>query len=184
MKNNTLRNSFSIYLHFKLILTTARNDFHDFHFVHRGDEFRKDYSRISGLRSLLPQTVMVALTATKDQRNRTSKLLGMNTYETIIGCCDKTNIMYFTKQASSDIVDNFQWLIDELITKKEGTPKSIIYCRNIKSCSQIYALFRRKIGAKNSCIGHPSAQNCLYAMFHHSTPEKNKNIVAENVRIK
>lgn len=65
---------------------TARNDFHDFHFVHRGDEFRKDYSRISELRSLLPHAVMVALTATatKDERNRTSKLLGMNTYETII----------------------------------------------------------------------------------------------------
>lgn len=112
-----------------------------------GDEFRKDYSRISGLRSHLPQAVMVALTATatKDERNRTSKLLGMNTYETIIGCCDRTNIMYFTKQASSDIEENLQWLIDELITKKEGTPKSIIYCRNIKSCSQINSLFRRKI---------------------------------------
>lgn len=80
--------------------------------------------------------------------------------------------MYFTKQASSDIEENLQWLIDELITKKEGTPKSIIYCRNIKSCSQIYSLFRRKIGAQNSYIGQPSAQNCLYAMFHHSTPEK------------
>lgn len=127
---------------------------------------------------------MVALTATatKDERNRTSKLLGMNTYETIIGCCNRTNIMYFTKRASSDIEENLQWLIDELITKKEGTPKSIIYCRNIKSCSQIYSLFRRKIGAQNSYIGQPSAQNCLYAMFHHSTPEKNKNIVAENFR--
>lgn len=141
--------------------------------VHRGDVFRKDYSRISELRSLLPQAVMVALTATatKDERNRTSKLLGMNTYETIIGCCDRTNIMYFTKQASSDIEENLQWLmIDELITKKEGTPKSIIYCRNIKSCSQIYSLFQRKIGALNSYIGQPSAQNCLYAMFHHLTP--------------
>lgn len=90
--------------------------------------------------------------------------------------------MYFTKRASSDIEENLQWLIDELITKKEGTPISIIYCRNIKSCSQIYSLFRRKIGAQNSYIGQPSAQNCLYAMFHHSTPEKNKNIVAENFR--
>lgn len=151
-----------------------------------GDEFRKDYSRISELRSLLPQAVMVALTATstKDEQNRTSKLLGMNTYETIIGCCNRTNVhvMYFTKQASSDIEENLQWLIDNLITKKEGTPKSIIYFRNIKSCSQIYSLFRRKIGAQNSYIGQPPAQNCLYAMFHHSTPEKNKHIVAENFR--
>lgn len=72
-----------------------------------------------------------------------------------------------------------------MLPKKEGTAKAIIYCRNIKSCSQIYALFRRKLEIKNSYIGQPSAQNCLYAMFHHSTPEKNpKNFRRNNSKVR
>ncbi|XP_061186069.1 ATP-dependent DNA helicase RecQ-like [Saccostrea echinata] len=149
-----------------------------------GDEFRTDYSRINELRSILPEAVMVALTATAtlDSRIKISKMLGMNSYHTVIGCCNRENIMYFAKKASYDIEENFQWLIDELKLKKSETPKVIIYCRNIKTCSIIYSLFRRKLGANDSYIGQSSARNCLYAMFHHSTPDKNKQIISENFR--
>jgi len=44
----------------------------------------------------------------------------------------------------------------------------------------IYSLFTTEVGLADSCFGSPSAKNCIYAMFHHSTPEKNKKITIEN----
>lgn len=126
---------------------------------------------------------MIALTATaiKEVRLKISKLLGMNRYAEIIGCCDRHNIMYYAQKASYNLEANFAWLIDELRINKLETPKCIIYCRNIKTCAEIYSLFRKKLG-KDSYIGVPSARNCLYGMFHHSTPVKNKKLIIENFR--
>lgn len=115
----------------------------------------------------LPQAVMFdwTATATKEERDRISKLIG------IIPLLDAAREKALCILLSGRLEDNLQWLIDELVTKQECTPKSIIYCRNIKPHSQIYPLFRRKILTQNSEL--------LYAMFYHSTSEKNKNIVAD-----
>ena len=127
---------------------------------------------------------MLALTATatKETRKTIAKLLGMNEFVTVVGCCDRSNIMYFAKKASYDIKLTFKWLINELKSKGKEAEKSIIYCRNIKACSILYGLFRNELGTDNSYVGPQSAKNCIYAMYHHSTPEKNKRLVSKNFR--
>lgn len=123
----------------------------------------------------LPQAVMFDWTATaiKEERDRISKLIG------IIPLFDAAREKALCILLSGRLEDNLQWLIDELVTKQECTPKSIIYCRNIKPHSQIYPLFRRKILTQNSYIRQPSAQSCYMQCFTTPHQKKNKNIVAD-----
>ncbi|XP_076088554.1 uncharacterized protein LOC143058932 [Mytilus galloprovincialis] len=149
----------------------------------RGNKFRTDYYRIGELRSLVPKAVILALTATStySSRKTIAHILGMNEYKLVMGSCDRSNINYFAQKVSFRLHDSFHWVVSSLRDNCEQSPKTIIYCRNIKSCSQIYLYFLSEL-SEAAYIGTPCAKNCLFAMFHHSTPDKNKKNIIENMR--
>ena len=65
----------------------------------RGEQFRKEYSRLSEVRSILPRNVNVmalTATATKSLRNEVSALLSMENPVVVSDsvCPDKKNIKY------------------------------------------------------------------------------------------
>ncbi|XP_063436992.1 ATP-dependent DNA helicase Q1-like [Mytilus trossulus] len=148
-----------------------------------GNKFRTDYYRIGELRSLVPKAVILALTATStySSRKTIAHILGMNEYKLVMGSCDRSNINYFAQNVSFRLHDSFHWVVSSLRDNCEQSPKTIIYCRNIKSCSQIYLYFLSEL-SEAAYIGTPCAKNCLFAMFHHSTPDKNKKNIIENMR--
>jgi superfamily II DNA helicase RecQ len=152
------------------------------HFFYRGTEFRTDYARLAELRSLLPKANMLALTATATpaSRNTIAKMLCMKEYIPVIMSCDRWNIKHVCIKAPASIESSFSWLCRDLQQHKQETPKCIIYCRNIKSCGLIYQYIMGEVGVENSYIGTRSASNCLFGMFHHSTAQKNKNVIMEN----
>ena len=146
----------------------------------RGEEFRTEYSRIGELRSLLPRASFLALTATSTQsdRKKIATMLCMKNVHEVVGSCDRENLFHSCIKAPGDIDSCFSWLVTDLKVLTNQCPKLIIYCRNIKSCGLIYKFLREELG-DHCYLGLPSAKNCLFAMYHHSTPVKNKNIVME-----
>ncbi|XP_056009722.1 bifunctional 3'-5' exonuclease/ATP-dependent helicase WRN-like [Ostrea edulis] len=143
-----------------------------------GDEFRTDYGRLAELRSILPSANMLALTATASPSSRLSimKKLCMEKANVIVGNCDRKNILLNCVKAPREGKTAFSWLIECLKIQKQQCPKTVIYCRSIKSCSVLFKLFDDLL-KDNAYCGVKCAKNRLFAMYHHSTSNKCKKIV-------
>lgn len=125
---------------------------------------------------------MLALTATAtpSDRKKISKVLCMESFIEVVASCDRPNIKHVCIKAPGSINECFSWLCQDIKAMKENATKSIIYCRNIKSCGLIYHYLLSEIGSQNSYIGTCSASNRLFSMFHHSTAPKNKKIIMDS----
>ncbi|XP_033730182.1 Werner syndrome ATP-dependent helicase homolog [Pecten maximus] len=146
-----------------------------------GDEFRTDYGRLAELRSILPKAGMLALTATASPNSRMliKKKLCMEQASVIVGNCNRQNITLNCVKAPYDPKAAFLWLVERLRTEKQQYPKTVIYCRSIKSCSLLFKLFTDIMGDLAYC-GTKCAKNRLFAMYHHSTSTKCKKIIMDN----
>ncbi len=60
----------------------------------------------------------------------------------------------------------FDWLLNELTEQKDSTTKTIIYCRSICVCGDLYSIFDQKMGSNTA-----GEINKLFAMFHSKTPK-------------
>ncbi|XP_062567161.1 ATP-dependent DNA helicase RecQ-like [Saccostrea cucullata] len=145
-----------------------------------GDEFRTDYGRLAELRSILPNSNMLALTATASPISRTSimKKLCMERGNVVVGNCDRKNIILNSVKAPRDGKPALTWLMENLRNHKQQCPKTVIYCRSIKACSVLFKLFTDVLGDNAYCGVH-CAKNRLVAMYHHSTSNKCKTIVMD-----
>lgn len=133
------------------------------------------------MRSIFPKANLLALTATAtpSTRKHIAEVLCMKNYELVITSCDRPNIMHVSLRAPNTVQESFFWLCSTIQEQKHATEKCIIYCRNIKSCGMLYLYLKETLGIENSYNGTPSAKNCFYAMFHHSSSAKNKKIILE-----
>ncbi|XP_078665954.1 uncharacterized protein LOC144908266 [Branchiostoma floridae x Branchiostoma belcheri] len=150
-----------------------------------GEDFRKEYKRLAELRSLVADVPFLALTATATEEIRTDILSSLcmepDTY-TVSVPSNSPNIMYHSVASSYDMKKEFNWLITELKEKGQSCRKYIIYCRNIKACSQMYKLFIKILGDDGYNLDLEqtrSYKNRYVAMFHRSTAETNKNFVLD-----
>ncbi|XP_019642067.1 PREDICTED: ATP-dependent DNA helicase Q-like SIM [Branchiostoma belcheri] len=114
-----------------------------------GGEFRKDYKRLAELRSLLGDVPFMTLTATATEEIRkdilSSLCMDLDTF-TVSVPSNRPNIMYHAVPSSHDSRKEFGWLVEELKSKGQSCRKYIIYCRSIKSCSQLYDMFMTSLG--------------------------------------
>lgn len=106
------------------------------------------------------------------------KKICMEKANVVVGNCDRKNIIRNCVKAPYDENSDSSWLIKSLMTQKHQCPKTVIYCRSIKTCSILYKLFT-DILKDNAYSGIQSANSRLFAMFHHSTSSKCKRIVME-----
>ena len=130
------------------------------------------------MRSILPKACMLALTATASPKSRTSimKKLCMEKASVIVGNCDRHNIILNCVKAPRNGESAFLWLMESLKSEQERCPKTVIYCRSIKSCSILFKIFTDFLGDR-AHHGSKSAKNRLFAMYHHSTSTKCKKVV-------
>ncbi|KAK3718417.1 hypothetical protein QZH41_008818 [Actinostola sp. cb2023] len=102
------------------------------------DAFRKYYSRLAELRSILKRsTPFVALTATATDAVRKSiiKDLAMKDCVHLLTVPNKTNIRFSVSEVDpDDILASFKWLIDEVKAKQINTQKVLVFCRKKGSC--------------------------------------------------
>ena len=116
--------------------------------LHRGDEFRRAYSEIGTLRSIIPRNVnLLALTATATQETLDVVTDRLSLKEpVVIGLQpDKDNIKYLVKPCPS-VGDICSALADELVIERSNMPKTVLFCRTLKHCAKIYKTIRRKLG--------------------------------------
>ena len=95
------------------------------------------------------------------------KLLNMSNAKLIRHSPDKKNISYHVQKAA-DLDETFQWMVNLVSSPVTEIPKTIIYCRSLKDCGELYSLFDE--AAANSEVP-------VVTMFHSKTPEQIKQKV-------
>ncbi len=112
-------------------------------FICRGSTFRPVLLKLGELRSLMPENVNVmalTATATKHVRLELAKIIGMiNPINVVLPPC-KGNL-FFEVSPYVSIQDNFMFMLEELRILRESFPRTIIYCRRMNDCSDIYQYF-------------------------------------------
>lgn len=91
-------------------------------------------------------------TASSQIRQKIIRLLNMKNTKLIRQSPDKKNI-YYSAEKASDMEETFQWILKKPIS---DISKTIIYCRSLKDCGEIYSLF----------------DSPQVSMYHSKTPEK------------
>lgn len=141
------------------------------------------------LRSLVkPGIPVLALTATasKKTRQKVAKTLILRKPHYIVRSPNRDNIKLVVRKVKGGTLEtSFSWLVEELKEKGVDTPRTLIYCKSVKDCADIYNMLLYKLGNG----GHiddgkkASSYNRLFAMFFHSTPEQKKQYISENLQL-
>ena len=151
--------------------------------------FRATFSDLHELRSLAPAVNIMALTATATRATRETimDVLLMNHPHVIFESPGKPNIAYSVYYIPKErsLKDYFQWLGDELLTEKELTTRTIIYCQTIKQCGLIYSTLRAMLGKKiflDETGDNP--RDAIMEMLHSCIPEANKAAISQSFQVK
>lgn len=99
------------------------------------------------------------------------KLLNMRNAKLIRQSPDKKNISYHVEKAK-ELDETFQWMLDLFSFPVAEIPKTIIYCRSLKDCGEMYSLFDEV--AANSQVP-------VVTMYHSKTPEQIKQRVLSSL---
>lgn len=150
--------------------------------------FRETFSDLHELRSLAPSVNIMTLTATATRATRETSMdvLLMNHPHVILESPGKPNIAYSVYYIPKDrcLRDDFQWLGDELLTEKELTTCTIIYCQTIKQCGLIYSTRRAMLGKKiflDETGDNP--RDLIMEMLQSCTPEANKAAILQSFQV-
>ena len=138
------------------------------------EAFRKDYSRLGELRSILKRNapfIVLTATATQSTKDFIIKELVMRDCVQLITIPDKWNIRFSMLTASpDDLASSFGWLIDELKSKKLKADKVLVFCRKKSHVKDLYEAFHEALGP-DSCVllngDEPmDDRTWLFAMYH------------------
>jgi len=141
----------------------------------RGRDFRPAFRNIGGLRALVPNVPIIALTATATIKIRKdiTESLCMNNPTTLHILPNRPNIVYKVVNLVGHFQSNFK-IFDPIIELLNDTcsvcPKLLIYCCTIDVVSSVYSYF-------HSRIPNPGTPLSPVAMFHKSTSSANKSHV-------
>ena len=121
-------------------------------------------------------------TATETVRNEVMRELEMAKCVQVSRSPDRPNIFYevYTRTTmDSDLL----WLLSSLRENLHKAPRVIVYCQSLDMCSELYAHFHFELGEASYCP--PGAEklckNRLFAMFHASTPQLNKEVILQSL---
>ena len=97
---------------------------------------------------------------------------------------DRGNIQYSVVKASRDLQESFKWLIDRLLELQTSTPKTLIFCRSIHSCSSLFKLFLYELQdrAYHPYGSIPSLETRMFAMYHAKVDNSDKSQILESFR--
>ena len=86
-------------------------------------------------------------TATAESRKDISGILGLQNPLVVAISSFRTNIIYSVKEFVS-VHQTFHPLVDAILNNALEVPKTIIFCRKMDDCSQLYSFFRHKLKDK------------------------------------
>ena len=114
---------------------------------HRGDDFRKEYSKLGEMSSILStdvHTMALTATATKTLRTDIIKVLGMKSPVVVTVNPDKANIKYEVVPFIS-MNKTFGVLADQLRDKPVLIRCAIIFCQRLEDSPKIYRFFEASL---------------------------------------
>ena len=115
---------------------------------YRGNNFRKAFFEIGTIRNLIPKSVNVmALTATATSHTVSVVTTHLAMDEPlVIGLnADRSNVKYVVKP-NQTIDELSTTLASELIVAHPSMPKTVIFCRTLRECADMYTAFKQKLG--------------------------------------
>lgn len=139
------------------------------------EPFRKWFSCIGELRSLIPSVPLLAITATVStswrRRIKRKLSMGKNCIE-VVQNPDRPNIRLAVEHRKSNesFFDIFDWIICDIGVK--DTPRRVIFCRTIVDCSQIYLACKRVLSKD---------QMKHVEMFHSKTNDEVKEDIRKDM---
>lgn len=150
----------------------------------RGTTFREALLRIGEIRSILPaNTPVMALTATATCALRTelSRVICMKKPTMVVIPPSKDNLKYCVSGYKS-LGDNFGYLLEGLRQQRLDFPRTIIYCRSMDDCANVYLLFQTNLGKDfTETPGAPCLSRYRLAeMFTSCTDATVKNQIIES----
>ena len=156
-----------------------------FYFL-RSKDFRPSFSRLAEVRSLIPPgtpCMACTATATKSVREEVVRSLEMSGCVCVSVSPDRPNIFYEVKRRM-DIESDFADLVGSLQAQLIDTPRVIVYCQSLNTCSDLFAHFLFHLGPASY---YPTgaaevSDNRLFGMYHSCTPQYNKDIILESLR--
>lgn len=110
--------------------------------------FRKEFSHLGEIRSLLPEDVhLMALTATatKATRQHIVRILNMQKFTVVSASPMKTNLIYYVAK-KKDLFHDLEPIIESLISKQNKMNRVIIFCRRYDEVTALYHYFQRRLG--------------------------------------
>ena len=141
------------------------------------EAFRKDYSRLGELRSLVHRDVpfiTLTATATETVRKTIIKDLGMNGCVEILGDPNKTNVRYAVVDIdSSDLYSSFSGILNDIEVNQINSTKVLVFCRKKEHVKELFELFSQCLGPK--AYHRPTGKEPvddrtrLFAMYHKKT---------------
>ena len=148
-----------------------------------GDQFRMAFAQIGCVRSLVPKDVKImALTATATQETLqvvTERLAMHRQPCSYHSPSNRANILYKV-QPVIKLDELSSAIAGELADKRTAFPKTVLFCRQYRDCSDLYAAIRHKMGTSFAePLGYPDLSQFrmveLYTRV--STPEKREQII-------
>ncbi len=133
--------------------------------------FRAAYSKLHDLRSTVMKVPILALTATATTKTRVQfqRQLGMKKPHVIVRTPDRSNITISVEKVQDSSC--FDKLLDELRQNGILTPKTIIYCKTVRDCTDLFTRFDQVLGNSAFVSGLEGVR--LFAMYFHDTlPDK------------
>ena len=151
----------------------------------RGDSFRRAFSRLSEVRSIIPNSVkLMALTATATKSTRYSicQILGMTEPSIVAVTPNRSNICYSVEKKEGDTEQTFTVLVDEIREKRLAMSRVVIFCRSYEDVGHIYSFMKSSLGKEAvEPIGAPDvARFRLVDMFTACTEKSVKDTIIHN----
>ena len=136
--------------------------------------FRKKYNRLAELRSFLRSTTpMCCLTATASPAvtKIVTTSLGLTNCTTVKQSPERPNIRYSVVHFDNREIDtHMKWLQDKLLQEQESLPKTLVFCKVKRNCSNAHAALT---------TDHDVLEKYV-AMFHADTPTKRKEHILQD----
>ena len=146
----------------------------------RGEQFRREFSHLGEIRSIIPECVRVmalTATATKTTRKFIIDSLSMQLPGIIYIPPVKNNIIYMVLDKPKDIGDYFEQIVEKLKVEGISMHRMIIFCKSYNNIITIYSYFKQKLGERmTEPPGSPNfVINRLVDIYTHCTHETVKN---------
>jgi len=131
------------------VVCVIRLYFHAITFIiYRGKDFRTTFAEIGSIRSLIPNSVKIlALTATATRETLDCVLDSLSLEDpAIIGMPPNRPNIRYTIEHPIGILDFSQKITDELMAKRIEMPKTVVFCRTLQNCANIFNVVKKRLG--------------------------------------